>query len=155
MYRCDFRSTAGGGLLGAAHATEIPFVFDTLDTPDATALLGEDPPQALADAMHATWVRFIRDQDPGWPPYDATSRATFVFDPDGSRHVEIRTPSGSPSGTGSAETADRSGGGLVPRLGADGVLAELLAVQRGDVALELRHPLGRHHHRELLGDARR
>ena len=88
MYRCDFRSTAGGGLLGAAHATEIPFVFDTLDTPDATALLGEDPPQALADAMHATWVRFVRDQDPGWPPYDHTTRATFVFDPDGSRHVE-------------------------------------------------------------------
>jgi para-nitrobenzyl esterase len=79
MYRCDHRATAAGGLLGAAHATEIPFVFDTLDTGDAVALLGEDPPQSLADSMHAAWVAFIRDADPGWARYDTEVRATQVF----------------------------------------------------------------------------
>ncbi|MDQ1630884.1 MAG: para-nitrobenzyl esterase [Frankiaceae bacterium] len=88
MYRCDYRSTAGGGKLGAAHATEIPFVFDTLDSPDAPAILGDSPPQAVADAMHEAWVRFVRDLDPGWPPYDTTHRITQVFDTAGATVVE-------------------------------------------------------------------
>ncbi len=84
MYRCDYRSTAGEGLLGAAHATEIPFVFDTLDTPDATAILGPDAPQGVADTMHAAWVRFVSDVDPGWAPYDSSTRTTHVFRAGGS-----------------------------------------------------------------------
>ena len=83
MYRCDYRSTAGEGLLGAAHATEIPFVFDTLDTPDAVALLGPDAPQEVADAMHVAWVRFITDGDPGWGPYDTATRTTQLFTAEG------------------------------------------------------------------------
>ena len=84
MYRSDYRSTAGEGLMGAAHATEIPFVFDTLDTPDATAILGPDAPQGVADRMHSAWVRFISDSDPGWAPYDLATRTTQVFGVDGS-----------------------------------------------------------------------
>jgi para-nitrobenzyl esterase len=79
MYRCDHRSTAADGLMGAAHASEIPFVFDNLDSPDAAAILGSDPPQDLADRMHAAWVRFISDGDPGWAPYEPTTRTTRVF----------------------------------------------------------------------------
>lgn len=79
MYRFDHRSTACGGLLGAAHATEIPFVFDTLDSPDAPAILGPDAPQALADAMHASWITFITDADPGWPRYETGRRITKLF----------------------------------------------------------------------------
>jgi para-nitrobenzyl esterase len=78
-YRFDHRSTAGGGLMGAAHATELPFVFDNLDSPDAPAILGPGAPQDLADRMHAVWVRFIRDGDPGWAPYQPESRTTWVF----------------------------------------------------------------------------
>ena len=33
-------------------------------------LLGADPPQALADAMHGAWVAFAATGDPGWPRYD-------------------------------------------------------------------------------------
>jgi para-nitrobenzyl esterase len=88
MYRSDVRSTAAGGALGAAHATEIPFVFDTLDSADAPAILGTEPPQAVADAMHGAWVRFVRDLDPGWPAYDTTRRPTAVFAPDGTRVEE-------------------------------------------------------------------
>ena len=55
--------------LGAVHALEIAFVFDTLskDVPLLGPLLGEDPPQELADTMHAAWVSFATSGDPGWP----------------------------------------------------------------------------------------
>jgi para-nitrobenzyl esterase len=42
--------------------------------------LGESPPQQLADTMHAAWVRFARDGDPGWPRYDLDRRAVMRFD---------------------------------------------------------------------------
>ena len=57
--------------LGAAHAVELPFVFDHLGIPDARALAGDDAPQTLAAAMHADWVRFVRDGAPGWPAWGA------------------------------------------------------------------------------------
>jgi carboxylesterase type B len=68
--------------LGAVHALEVPFVFDTLST-DARLfgpLLGENPPQELADTMHAAWVSFAGTGDPGWPEYDLTRRLTMRFD---------------------------------------------------------------------------
>ncbi len=85
MYRFDHRSTACNGILGAAHATEVPFVFDTLDTPDATALLGSGAVQAVADVMHASWVRFITDTDPGWARYEPDMRTTAIFGGEGMR----------------------------------------------------------------------
>ncbi|MFF2325490.1 MULTISPECIES: carboxylesterase/lipase family protein [unclassified Streptomyces] len=66
--------------LGACHALEIGFVFDTLDRPDAVALAGEDAPQELADAMHTAWVRFAASGDPGWPAWD-TTRPVMGFGP--------------------------------------------------------------------------
>jgi para-nitrobenzyl esterase len=92
MYRCDHRSTAADGLLGAAHATEIPLVFDTLDTPDAAALLGPDAPQELADRVHGAWVRFITDADPGWPSYEPETRTTRVFGTDCSSDRQLPDP---------------------------------------------------------------
>jgi carboxylesterase type B len=68
--------------LGAVHALEIPFVFDTLnkDLPLLGPLLGPNPPQELADAMHAAWISFATNGDPGWPAYDLGRRATMRFD---------------------------------------------------------------------------
>ncbi len=40
---------------GACHALELPFVFDTLAL-DRSPLQGDNPPQELADRMHAAWV---------------------------------------------------------------------------------------------------
>jgi para-nitrobenzyl esterase len=73
-YRFTWRSGALGGRLGAAHAVDLPFVFDTLDTPGVAgsdaALLGLDggSPE-LAARMHGAWVRFVAEGDPGWPAY--------------------------------------------------------------------------------------
>ena len=45
-------------------------------------LLGTDPPQELADAMHAAWVSFAATGDPGWPGYDLERRTTMLFNTD-------------------------------------------------------------------------
>jgi para-nitrobenzyl esterase len=71
VYEFAWRSPALGGRLGAAHAMDLPFVFDTLDAPGLrgeNALLGPGggPPE-LAARMHGAWIRFARDGDPGWP----------------------------------------------------------------------------------------
>lgn len=77
LYEFAWASRIDG--LGACHALELGFVFDTVDGVDAHALAGPNPPQALADEMHAAWVAFATTGDPGWPTWDA-SRPTKVFD---------------------------------------------------------------------------
>lgn len=79
MYEFAWRSPQLGGRLGAVHAVEIPFVFDTLGE-QTEPMLGPSPPQRLADTMHAAWVAFASGGDPGWPRYDLRQRATFRFD---------------------------------------------------------------------------
>jgi carboxylesterase type B len=80
----EFAWSAPG--LGAVHAVEVPFVFGTLDKHSRLfgPLLGADPPQELADAMHAAWVSFAATGDPGWPDYDLERRATMLFNIDSS-----------------------------------------------------------------------
>ncbi|WP_222316017.1 carboxylesterase/lipase family protein [Streptomyces cavourensis] len=63
--------------LGACHALELGFVFDTLAHPDTRALTGPDAPQELADAMHRAWVDFATTGDPGWPSWDARRPVRF------------------------------------------------------------------------------
>ncbi|POG47959.1 carboxylesterase [Streptomyces sp. ZL-24] len=63
--------------LGACHALELGFVFDTLAHPDTMALTGPDAPQELADAMHRAWVDFATTGDPGWPSWDARRPVRF------------------------------------------------------------------------------
>lgn len=79
MYEFAWRSPQFGGLLGACHALEIAFVFDTLGH-ETEPLAGPDPPQQLADTMHAAWVAFATNGDPDWPEYDLGRRATMRFD---------------------------------------------------------------------------
>ncbi|MFB8101553.1 MULTISPECIES: carboxylesterase/lipase family protein [unclassified Streptomyces] len=63
--------------LGACHALELGFVFDTLAHPDTVALTGPDAPQELADAMHRAWVDFATTGAPGWPSWDADRPVRF------------------------------------------------------------------------------
>jgi len=86
MYRFDWESPAFGGVLGAAHAMDIPFVFNTLDVELSRMFTGDSPGrQPLADLMHASWAAFIRSGNPAianlpdWPPYDLDRRATMIF----------------------------------------------------------------------------
>ena len=84
MYLFTWESDFLGYLFKAAHALEIPFVFDNIDSAPIT---GERPDrQELADAMSEAWLAFARTGDPNhpgiptWAPYTTTRRDTMIFD---------------------------------------------------------------------------
>ena len=57
--------------IGAAHTTEIPLVFGTLDSPIGSALYGSAPrAEAVSREMSTAWRAFATDGDPGWPAYE-------------------------------------------------------------------------------------
>jgi para-nitrobenzyl esterase len=68
--------------LGACHSLEIPFVFDNLSAEGTEVALGPAPPPELAERMHAAWIAFARDGDPGWPAFD-DSYPVMVFNAPG------------------------------------------------------------------------
>ncbi|MCX5232267.1 carboxylesterase/lipase family protein [Streptomyces sp. NBC_00233] len=78
LYEFGWRSPVLG--LGACHALELGFVFDTLDLPETRALTGPDAPRDLAAAMHAAWVSFAATGDPGWRRWDP-ARPVMTFGP--------------------------------------------------------------------------
>jgi para-nitrobenzyl esterase len=79
VYEFAWASPAFGGRLGACHALEIGFVFDTLDAEHGEALYGSSPPAELAAAMHKAWIDFARSGQPGWNAYTPATRATMTF----------------------------------------------------------------------------
>ncbi|HTY50067.1 MAG TPA: carboxylesterase family protein [Steroidobacteraceae bacterium] len=68
---------------GAGHATEIPFVFDTVAARYGRDLTAAD--EATARAVHAYWVAFARSGKPAvpglpeWPAYDARKDVLMNF----------------------------------------------------------------------------
>ncbi|MER6379012.1 carboxylesterase family protein [Streptomyces sp. NPDC001250] len=68
----EFAWPSGRPALGACHALELGFVFDSGATPESKKLAGDDAPQELCDAMHGAWVRFAATGDPGWESWDAS-----------------------------------------------------------------------------------
>ncbi|MEU8587496.1 carboxylesterase family protein [Streptomyces sp. NPDC048664] len=84
VYEFAWRSGIPG--LGACHALELGFVFDSAEVPEAARLAGPGAPRSLAHEMHAAWVAFAKDGDPGWPRWDAT-HPVRVFGGGGERVV--------------------------------------------------------------------
>lgn len=83
VYEFGWRSPALNGGLGACHALEIPFAFDTLAScTGPKGVAGEAPPQALADRTHRIWVDFARDGVLPWPAYDEKTRMVYRLDLD-------------------------------------------------------------------------
>lgn len=85
QYLFSWASPAWGGQIGAAHAVELPFVFDNSHDPRLSVLVGTEAPRDLARAMHRAWVRFAHTGDPGgddldaWPTVGAGPRPVQVF----------------------------------------------------------------------------
>jgi para-nitrobenzyl esterase len=83
-YSLDWASPFAGGRMGAHHAMDLPFVFDTTSVPLSTK--GADGAPELAAAMSASWAAFARTGTPdnaaipAWPAYTTAERATMVFD---------------------------------------------------------------------------
>ncbi|WP_428152400.1 carboxylesterase/lipase family protein [Brevundimonas sp.] len=81
FYEMGWRSPAFDGELGACHAVEMPFVFDTLATgAGPKGFLGENPPQALADSIHKVWVDYARDGTAPWAEYEPGTRQVYRLD---------------------------------------------------------------------------
>ncbi|HEX2561343.1 carboxylesterase/lipase family protein [Phenylobacterium sp.] len=94
-YYAFYRETpVQNGRYFVPHAEEIPFVFDTLG--NAQRMVGPVTPeaQALADKMSATWANFAKTGKaevpggPAWPPYNARTRPTMIFDEGSKLRVE-------------------------------------------------------------------
>ena len=78
MYLLTWETPVAKGRLRSPHAIEIPLVFDNVEK--ARNFVGRgDEPQVVADQMSAAWLAFARTGDPGWPAYNADSRATMQF----------------------------------------------------------------------------
>jgi para-nitrobenzyl esterase len=78
---------------GAPHATEIPYVFDTVAAKYGASLTGRDA--AVAHVANLYWSNFAKTGDPNgpglpaWPRYEAASDMIMLFDADG---VSLPTP---------------------------------------------------------------
>ena len=86
-YVWDWKSDALGGLIGAAHAIEIPFIFDVVDDERLGVFIGESPPKGLARSAHEAWISFAHTGAPAgeglptWPTVDsAPIRQVMVLD---------------------------------------------------------------------------
>ena len=96
LYRMDWQTRARGGLLMSAHAIDIAFVLDTVETNPVEP--GEEREmRRMTQQMCAAWVSFARTGRPDdgsfpeWTPYSPATRPTMIFnlesamaaDPDG------------------------------------------------------------------------
>jgi carboxylesterase type B len=86
-YLFTWPSPAMGGLFGACHALELPFLFGTLEHPLFRPFTGKGPEaRALAARIQDAWIAFARTGRPGhpdlgdWPAYDAAGRRTMILD---------------------------------------------------------------------------
>jgi para-nitrobenzyl esterase len=74
-------------VFGAGHSVDLPFVFDSLEVPQARRFTGPNPPQRLAEEMHRAWVAFATVGNPNhaglpdWPAYTPGARAVMEFGP--------------------------------------------------------------------------
>ena len=85
MYLFSWRSELMDEL-GSCHALELPFVFDTFETPLGRLAGTSDAAHALSAQMQDAWIAFAKTGDPNhealpaWPRYEATHRSTMVLD---------------------------------------------------------------------------
>ncbi|MGX1776017.1 carboxylesterase/lipase family protein [Nocardia brasiliensis] len=81
LYEFEWTATSPSYQGMAAHCLDLPFAFDLLHAPGVTEAEGAAPPQALADAVHAAWVAFVKKTDPGrnWPRYTIEQRQAMIW----------------------------------------------------------------------------
>ncbi len=96
VYLFTQETPAFGGVLGACHGLEIPFVFGTVRNPGVQLFSGGgDDALQLSATMRRAWASFARDGDPGggseddaagaevgrWSPWTPGRRPTTVLGP--------------------------------------------------------------------------
>ncbi|MDO5531171.1 carboxylesterase/lipase family protein [Sutterella sp.] len=81
-YSFDWESPVtgkSGAKLGAAHTTDVPFVFGTVKAPRAVASVGTEPPASLVRDMHGAWAEFAKTGRAPWAPFSLQSRRSMSF----------------------------------------------------------------------------
>ena len=84
MYVWDWETPAFDGKFGAVHGHDVEASFHLSRNPIGGA--GMKPGRQMSDRLAATWVAFATSGDPNnsliphWPAYEASKRATMVFD---------------------------------------------------------------------------
>ncbi|MFX1388353.1 MAG: carboxylesterase/lipase family protein, partial [Promethearchaeota archaeon] len=85
-YLFTWETSVYNGLLGACHALELPFIFNTFEDPGMKAFIGNATDTGnLCETMMDAWLSFAHSGNPNheglpeWPTYDKKSRATFLF----------------------------------------------------------------------------
>ena len=86
-YLFTWPSPGFNGDLGACHALEIPFVFNTLNNPAFEDFVGKSPDlNDISYKVMDAWIAFARtgnpnhDGIPKWPSYDIEKRSTMLID---------------------------------------------------------------------------
>lgn len=70
FYEFKWKSPVYDHGLGACHALELPFVFNTLSTVRGPkGLAGPNPPQEAADRMNKIWADYAKTGELPWPEY--------------------------------------------------------------------------------------
>ena len=73
-------------MIGAAHAIELPFVFDLVEDHRLHVFVGPDAPTGLARAANEAWRTFATTGAPAaeglpdWPTVDGVGRPVVVLD---------------------------------------------------------------------------
>ncbi len=81
MYWFTWASPAFGGILGSAHALDIPFAFDNLHAPGAEMFLGDaGNVRPLAKRFADEITQFAATGKTTWEPFDVSKRATLRLD---------------------------------------------------------------------------
>ena len=84
VYSFEWETPLFDGRLGAPHALDVPFCFDTIDLTNATDL--SPGAKKVAATMASTWIAFARSGNPNnatiphWPVYNAAERPTLLLD---------------------------------------------------------------------------
>ncbi len=84
MYLWTFASTGFGGKFGAVHGTDVSATFNSYR--DAVGGAGSSDERALWERFATAWVSMAKNANPNhskipnWPGYDASTRATMIFD---------------------------------------------------------------------------
>jgi para-nitrobenzyl esterase len=86
MYLWSWVSPGHGGKFGAVHGTDVSASFHNVR--DNIVGVGNAIGKVMCDRLASAWIAFAKTGDPNnsmiprWPAYDATVRATMVFDTD-------------------------------------------------------------------------
>jgi para-nitrobenzyl esterase len=86
MYLWSYESPGFGGKFGAVHGTDVSASFNNYR--DGIGGTGSPTQRALWNKFASAWVALAKTGDPNnssipkWPAYDATKRATMIFDND-------------------------------------------------------------------------